>query len=152
VPEQSEFLDGDAPTADRFQAFLARALEATDGAADRAAALVPWIYDALLSNHSVKAYGRDPMNFLRHMQAQGVGPLDVTADHVKHYKWTLAEAGMTTATAVSSGAGSFPSTKADNLSGLGQSRRLIGCSPPQGPSSCRIPEKLARDPIAGYLL
>ena len=37
-----------------------------------AGALVPWICDALLSNHSVKAYGRDLMDFLRHMQAQGV--------------------------------------------------------------------------------
>ena len=43
-----------------------------------AGALVPWICDALLSNHSVKAYGRDLMDFLRHMQAQGVDPLDVT--------------------------------------------------------------------------
>ena len=38
------------------------------------AALVPWICDALLSNHSVKAYGRDFMDFVRHMQAQGVDP------------------------------------------------------------------------------
>ena len=47
---------------------------------------MPWICDALLSNHSVKAYGRDLMDFLRHMQAQGVAPLEVTADHVKLYK------------------------------------------------------------------
>ena len=51
-----------------------------------AGALVPWICDALLSNHSVKAYGRDLMDFVRHMQAQGVDPLHVTADHVKMYK------------------------------------------------------------------
>ena len=38
----------------------------------RAGALVPWICDALLSNHSVKAYGRDLIDFVRHMQAQGV--------------------------------------------------------------------------------
>ena len=54
----------------------------------------PWICDALLSNHSVKAYGRDLMDFLRHMQAQGVDPLEVTADHVKLYKRALLEAGM----------------------------------------------------------
>ena len=54
-----------------------------------AGALVPWICDALLSNHSVKAYGRDLMDFVRHMQAQGVTPLDVTADHVKMYKRAL---------------------------------------------------------------
>ena len=69
-----------------------------DGSATVAAALVPWICDALLSNHSVKAYGRDFMDFVRHMQAQGVTPLDVTADHVKLYKRALLEAGMTSAT------------------------------------------------------
>ena len=38
----------------------AQALEATGGdAPTTAGALVPWICDALLSNHSVKAYGRD---------------------------------------------------------------------------------------------
>ena len=60
-----------------------------------AGALVPWICDALLSNHSVKAYGRDLMDFLRHMQAQRVTPLEVTADHVKLYKRALLEAGRT---------------------------------------------------------
>jgi hypothetical protein len=74
VPERSDFLEGDAPAADKVQAFLARALEASDGSATVAAALVPWICDALLSNHSVKAYGRDFMDFVRHMQAQGVTP------------------------------------------------------------------------------
>src|SRR4051795_13614674 len=67
VPERSDFLDGDAPAEAKVQAFLARALEASGGAADRTAgALVPWICDALLSNHSVKAYGRDLTDFLRH--------------------------------------------------------------------------------------
>jgi site-specific recombinase XerD len=92
-------LEGDAPAAAKFEAFLARALKAVGGNADIAAgALVPWICDALLSNHSVKAYGRDLMDFLRHMQAQGVTPLEVTADHVKLYKRALLEAGMTSAT------------------------------------------------------
>ena len=60
VPEGSDFLEGDAPAANKVQAFLARALDATGTDADQAAAaLVPWICDALLSNHSVKAYGRD---------------------------------------------------------------------------------------------
>ena len=58
----------------RSQAFLAHALEASGGSATVAGALVPWICDALLSNHSVKAYGRDFMDFVRHMQAQGVDP------------------------------------------------------------------------------
>jgi len=98
VPERSDFLDGDAPAADKVQAFLARAPEASDGSATVAAALVPWICDALLSNHSVKAYGRDFMDFVRRMQAQGVTPLAVTADHVKLYKRALLENGMTSAT------------------------------------------------------
>ena len=38
------------------------------------------------------------MDFLRHMQAQGVGPLEVNADHVKLYKRALLEAGRTSAT------------------------------------------------------
>ena len=38
------------------------------------------------------------MDFLRHMQAQGVDPLEVTADHVKLYKRALLEAGRTSAT------------------------------------------------------
>src|SRR3954449_1435308 len=99
VPERSDFLDGDAPAADKVQAFLAQALAATGtDAPATAGALVPWICDALLSNHSVKAYGRDLMDFLRHMQAQGVTPLEVTADHVKFYKRALVEAGRTSAT------------------------------------------------------
>ncbi len=72
VPERSDFLEGNAPAAHKVQAFLANALEASDGSATVAGPLVPWICDALLSNHSVKAYGRDFMDFVRHMQAQGV--------------------------------------------------------------------------------
>ncbi|MBV8266842.1 MAG: tyrosine-type recombinase/integrase, partial [Planctomycetaceae bacterium] len=96
---RSEFLEGDAPAAAKVEAFLARALEATGSdAPSTAGALVPWICDALLSNHSVKAYGRDLMDFLRQMEAQGVTPLEVTADHVKLYKRALLEAGRTSAT------------------------------------------------------
>ena len=100
LPERSDFLEGDAPAAAKVEAFLARALEAAGGnaPANAAEALVPWICDALLSNHSVKAYGRDLTDFLRHMQAQGVTPLEVTADHVKLYKRALLEAGLATAT------------------------------------------------------
>src|SRR6478672_1529649 len=99
VPERSDFLEGDAPAADKVEAFLAQALAATGtDAPTTAGALVPWICDALLSNHSVKAYGRDLLDFLRHMQVQGVSPLGVTADHVKLYKRALLEAGRTSAT------------------------------------------------------
>src|SRR6516225_2896308 len=99
VPERSDFLEGDSPVAAKVEGFLANALAATGSEANvTAGALVPWICDALLSNHSVKAYGRDLMDFLRHMQAQGVTPLEVTADHVKVYKRALLEAGRTSAT------------------------------------------------------
>jgi site-specific recombinase XerD len=99
VPERSDFLDADASTAEKVAAFLTRALEAIGNAADQAAAaLVPWVCDVLLSNHSVKAYGGDLMVFLRHIQAQDVGFLAVIADHVKLYKRALAEVGITKAT------------------------------------------------------
>jgi site-specific recombinase XerD len=99
VPERSDFFDGDAPAADKVGNFLTRALVATGNDADQiTAALVPWICDSLLSNHSVKAYGRDFVDFVRHMDAQGVTPLRVTADHVKIYKRALLNAGMTSAT------------------------------------------------------
>ncbi len=99
MPERTDFLEGDAPAAAKVEAFLARALDATGSNANiTAGALVPWICDALLSNHSVKAYGRDLMDFVRHMQAQGVAPLHVTADHVKMYKRALLEAGLKSAT------------------------------------------------------
>jgi hypothetical protein len=58
MPERSDFLEGDTPAADKVEAFLARALEATGSdAPTTAGALVPWICDALLSNHSVEPYG-----------------------------------------------------------------------------------------------
>ena len=99
VPERSDFLEGEAPAAEKVEAFLARAFSATDsGTPNATAALVPWICDVLLSNHSVKAYGRDLMDFVRHMELQGVDPLQVTADHVKCYKRALLEAGTKSAT------------------------------------------------------
>jgi hypothetical protein len=99
VPERTEFLDGDAPAAARVEAFLAQALAASGGdAPTTVGALVPWICDVLLSNHSVKAYGRDLADFVRHMQTQGVDPLQVDADHVELYKRALLEAGLKPAT------------------------------------------------------
>ena len=47
-------------SADKVDAFLATALDTIAGNPEGTAhALVPWICDALLSNHSIKAYGRD---------------------------------------------------------------------------------------------
>lgn len=99
LPEENDYLVGDAPAVDRVSGFLTAALETCgDSRADAIGALVPWICDALQSSHSVKAYGRDLTHFLRHMQGQGIPPLSVTADHVKLYKRALSEAGMTSAT------------------------------------------------------
>jgi len=99
LAERTDFLEGDAPAAAKVEAFLAKALAASGSdAPTTAGALVPWICDVLLSNHSVKAYGRDLADFVRHMQAQGVEPLHVTADQVKLYKRALLEAGLKPAT------------------------------------------------------
>lgn len=99
IPEASDLLEDEEPAAEKVEAFLIRALAATSCDADQmAAALVPWICDALASKHSVKAYGRDLMHFLRQMQMQGIDALQVTSDHVKLYKRALAESGMTPST------------------------------------------------------
>src|SRR5262245_56000546 len=98
VPERSAFLEGEEPAADRVRAFLAQAMAASSGPQKAAHALVPWMCDVLLSKHSLKAYGRDLVDFVRHMEAQGIDPLQVTADHVKLYKRALLEAGMSKAT------------------------------------------------------
>jgi site-specific recombinase XerD len=94
LPERSDFLEGDQPAADKVAAFLSKALDSiATNPEGTAHALVPWISDVLLSNHSIKAYGRDFLDFVQHMKAQGVDPLQVTADHVKLYKRALLEAG-----------------------------------------------------------
>jgi site-specific recombinase XerD len=95
LPERSDFLAGEEPAADKVEAFLSKALATIAANPDGTAhALVPWICDVLLSNHSIKAYGRDFLDFVQHMKAQGVDPLQVSADHVKLYKRALLEAGL----------------------------------------------------------
>jgi site-specific recombinase XerD len=98
VPERSDFLEGEEPASDKVEAFLAKTLAAAAGPEQAAKALVPWMCDVLLSKHSLKAYGRDLTDFVRQMEAQGVEPLKVTADHVKLYKRALLEGGMARAT------------------------------------------------------
>jgi hypothetical protein len=69
VPERSDFLEGDEPAAAKVAEFLSRALPVNPGGpVTTVEALVPWICDALLSNHSIKAYGRDLVDFVRHMR------------------------------------------------------------------------------------
>ena len=52
----------------------------------------------LLSEHSLKGYGRDLADFARHMEKLGVGALEVNADQVKMYKAALLKAGVRPAT------------------------------------------------------
>lgn len=99
IPERGDFLIGDSPSSESVSRFLIAALEATESNTSQAtSALVPWICDALQSGHSIKAYGRDLTDFLRHMHGQGITALEVTADHVRLYKRALLETGLTSAT------------------------------------------------------
>ena len=83
--------------AERVQAFLEHAVvRAAAGGTPQA--LVPRMCDVRLSKHSLKAYGRDLVDSVRLMEAQGVDPLHVTADHVKLYKRALLEVGMSKVT------------------------------------------------------
>ena len=114
-----------------------------------AGALVPWICDALLSNHSVKAYGRDFMDFVRHMQAQGVTPLEVTADHVKLYKRALLEAGMTLGHRRPAAVGAARRLRAARRQGAGLLGDRPGHRRRQGPRRPEERHALA-DPAAGH--
>lgn len=101
VRETIRVLDGEIATEDKVASFLARVIPAADIAAGQnlGGALVPWVCDVLLSEHSVKGYGRDLAHFLRHMHGHGVEPLCVTADHVRMYKAALIKSGMRPTTA-----------------------------------------------------
>ena len=97
VSERSDVIDGEAPAEEKVAAFLARIMSVADLQASSrspAAALVPWICDVLLSEHSVKSYGRDLSHFLSLMKELNVEPLTVTADHIRVYKASLIKAGM----------------------------------------------------------
>ncbi|MCI0460005.1 MAG: tyrosine-type recombinase/integrase [Gemmataceae bacterium] len=98
VPERSAFLAEKHPVQSKVEAFLAQAMAASADKESAAHALVPWMCDVLQSKHSLKAYGRDLVDFVRHMEVQGVDPLQVTADHVKLYKRAQLEAGLSKAT------------------------------------------------------
>ena len=69
-------------------------------AGDAAAALLPWICDALPSPRSRQAYHDDLRAFVAHMAAIGVHPYDVTGDHVRIYKESMVQAGRKPATIV----------------------------------------------------
>jgi hypothetical protein len=100
VPEQTDVFEGEAPAEEKVSAFLASVIPAAEEArGSPAGALVAWVCDVLLSENSVKAYGRDLAHFVQHMRKLGVvDPLSVNADHVKLYKAALLKAGITPAT------------------------------------------------------
>src|SRR5262245_19026898 len=86
APLVSEDLSSEAKVA----SFLARLLPRTRGAQDDpVAALLPWVCDRLPSEHSRKAYARDLAAFVRHMEARGIEPLEVTGDDLRVYKAAL---------------------------------------------------------------
>src|SRR5438552_1293958 len=66
VSERIDLLEGDEPAAAKVSAFLRGAL-AANGNHGTTDALVPWMCDVLLSKHSLKAYGRDLVDFVRRM-------------------------------------------------------------------------------------
>ncbi len=99
VPERVLVLEHGDATEEKVAEFLSRVIPATIAPKNHPArALVPWVCDVLLSEHSLKAYGRDLAHFVRHMKQLGVEPLDATADHVKIYKAALIKAGIRPAT------------------------------------------------------
>ena len=99
VPEASDFLDGDAPAGDKVQAFLTRALEASDGS-DKVATAALSRGSATRCCPTTRSKPTAATSWISSATctAQGVTPLEVTADHVKLYKRALLEAGMTSAT------------------------------------------------------
>lgn len=97
VAESTRLNWGSESTEEKVSEFLARVIPATDAnqaAPDARSALIPWVCDTLLSEHSVVGYGRDLAHFVRHLLALGVEPLAVTGDHVRVYKAALHKAGM----------------------------------------------------------
>ena len=60
VPERVDVFEGDQPAEEKVSAFLARVIPAAEeGRQSSAGALVAWVCDVLLSEYSVRAYGRD---------------------------------------------------------------------------------------------
>jgi site-specific recombinase XerD len=99
VPERIDLFEGDEPAEEKVAAFLATVIPAAEEARQSPArALVAWVCDVLLSEHSVRAYGRDLAHFACHMRDLDVDPLSVNADHIKLYKGALLKAGITPAT------------------------------------------------------
>jgi len=97
VPETVDLPRNGEALETKISEFLARIIPTTQASsysADPRSALVPWICDVLLSEHSVKAYGSDLAHFVRLIRDMGVEPLAVKGDEVRVYKAALLKAGM----------------------------------------------------------
>ena len=62
------------------------------------AAIVPWLCEACESDESYIAYMRDLGQFFHAMAAKGIGPLRITADHIRIYKASMLAKGGKKAT------------------------------------------------------
>jgi site-specific recombinase XerD len=87
----------DLDTSGKVRGALAE-LFTTAQASEAAAALVPWVCDALPSPNSRKAYHDDLRAFVSQMAEISVHPFDVTGDHVRLYKEAMVQAGRRPAT------------------------------------------------------
>lgn len=97
VSESTRVSWGSESTEEKVSEFLARVIPAAEtnlSIPNARSALIPWVCDVLLSEHSVVGYGRDLADFVRHLRLLGVEPLSITADHVRVYKAALHKAGM----------------------------------------------------------
>jgi hypothetical protein len=84
----------DLTNQDNVAAYLQRLLPADRGKRS----LNAWVCDRLLSEHSRRAYVRDLTAFVRHMERQGIDPLQVTGDDVRIYKEALRATGKSRTT------------------------------------------------------
>ncbi len=85
-------VERDVSTQHRVGELLSASFKASGGLAGNttpAEALIPWICDVLLSDESVKAYGREIRDFVGYMAELDVSPLAVTADHLRLYKGAM---------------------------------------------------------------
>jgi site-specific recombinase XerD len=84
-------------TEKKVAAFLSQLLAAAEGGG-AAEAILPWVCYRLPSEHSRRAYARDLAAFVRHMGKQGIDPLRVAGDDLRHYKAALLAAGKSRTT------------------------------------------------------
>ncbi len=83
---------------EQVAAYLRSVMPQADSAGSPAAALVPWFCDVLLSEHSLKAYGRDLADLRGTWKSLGFRRSKSQLTQVKMYKAALLKAGVRPAT------------------------------------------------------